>query len=93
MALMLMNALQLYTSSQGSRKKSLLMAGPLREGGGAFRKKELFLEHFFSPKFQNVNGHEARGVGWLGLNGPAIKRRTFFCGFPKRQELTSKVLS
>ena len=49
--------------------------------GRAIREKRTFF-----PAFQNFNGHLARGGGGgggLGLNGTAIKRRTFFCGFPK----------
>ena len=32
----------------------------------------------------------SRGVGGLGLNGPAKKRRTFFCGFPKIRTLLKR---
>ena len=49
------------------------MAGPLRGGGvraGPLSKIELF------PKFQRPLS--SRGGGGLCLNGPAIKRRTFF---------------
>ena len=55
------------------------MAGPLIGGGGLWdgplRKEELFWNHFF-PTFQTANELE-RGGG-LGLNDPAINRRTFF---------------
>ena len=33
------------------------------------------------PNFQRPLS--SRWGGGIGLNGPAIKRRTFFCGFPK----------
>ena len=66
---------------KGSRKKILLsMAGPLKKillsMAGPLRKNELFLEPFFPtfPNFQRPLGSRG-GVG-LGLNGPAIKRRT-----------------
>ena len=49
----------------------------LRGGGvkGRAIKKKLFLEPFV-PTFQRPLS--SRGGGGLGLNGPAIKRRTFF---------------
>ena len=59
----------------GSRKKKvlLLMAGPLRK---------LFFYHFFQ-RSRISTAIKLEGGGGLGLNGPAIKRKTFFCGFPK----------
>ena len=56
------------------------MAGPLRGGGvkgRAIKEKITFFLTFFSnvPKFQRLLS--LRGEGGLGLNGPAIKRRTF----------------
>ena len=61
------------------------MAGPLRGvgvKGRAIKKKITFFLKPFFPALQN-NGHWAiwRGGGGLGLNGPAIKKRTFF-GLP-----------
>ena len=56
------------------------MAGPLRGewgvNGWAIMEKITFLGTFFS----NI---KLEGGGGLGLNGPAIKSRTFFCGFPQ----------
>ena len=82
-------AIFLLAISKESRKKCfLLMAGPLRGGEGvkarAIKEKITFFGTFFSnvPKFQRPLS--SRGGGRLGLNGPAIKSRTFFGGFPKR---------
>ena len=49
--------------------------------GRAIKEKITFFGTFISnaPKFQRPLS--SRGGG-LGLNDPAIKRRTFFCGFP-----------
>ena len=59
------------------KKVFLLMAGPLR-------KKSTFLGTYFSnvPTFQRPLS--SRGGGGLGLNGPAIKRITFFAASLKR---------
>ena len=62
------------------------MAGPLREVGGgkgrAIKEKiTLFLTIFF--RRSNIQtAIKLEGGRGLCLNGPAIKRRTFFCGFP-----------
>ena len=58
------------------------MAGLLRGGGGvkgrSIKEKRTFLGTFFFnvPTFQQP--FSSRGGGGLGLNGPAINRRTFF---------------
>ena len=55
------------------------MAGPLRGGGDKDRaiKENITFGWLFSnvPKFQRPLS--SRAGGGLGLNGPAIKRRTF----------------
>ena len=55
-----------------------LRAGPLR-------KKEPFFQRSKISKAMKLEGG-----GGLGLNGPAIKRITFFCGFPYTLRLTEK---
>ena len=57
-----------------------LKAGPLRgEGvkGRAIKEKKLFWNFFF--KRSNVQ----TAIKLEDLNGPAIEKRTFFCGFQK----------
>ena len=53
----------------------------MRGGGGVkglvIKEKKTFFGTFF-PMFQRSNAIKLRGGGGLGLNGPAIKRRTFF---------------
>ena len=75
------------------KKVLLLMAGPLRGGGGvkdkAIKEKRTFLEPF-SSTFQNFNGHLARRGGGLGLKCPAIERRTFFAAFLNNVDKTYK---
>ena len=68
----------LYEFGKGSRKKNSSLNGRAIKRGGGIKDKITF----FEPFFQRSNGHKARGGGG-GLNGPAIKRRTFyFGGFP-----------
>ena len=52
------------------------MAVPLR-GGEGVKRSPLRKEKTFVEKSSRVVGE-----GGLGLNDPAIKRITFFCGFP-----------
>ena len=54
------------------KKVLLLMARPLR-GGGVKRPGQ---------RSKISTAMKLKGGGGLGLNGPAIMRRTFFCGFP-----------
>ena len=63
--------LQIFLREAAKKSSSL--------NGRAIMEKKLFKKPFFqrSKIFQKLGG----GVGWLGLNGPAIKRRTFFCSF------------
>ena len=58
------------------------MAGPIRGGGVKGRAIKETNGTFFAnvPTFQRPLS--SRG-GWLGLNGPAIKRRTFFAAYLK----------
>ena len=61
----------------------LLMAGPLRGGGvldRAIKEKKIWSLFFQRSIFSTAIKLE--GGGGLGLNGPDIKRRIFFCGFP-----------
>ena len=53
---------------EAAKKVFLLMAGSLRGGQGSLRKKLLFFQ----------SSIKLEGEGGLGLNGPAIRRRTFF---------------
>ena len=65
------------------KKVLLLMSGPLR-------KKELI---FFqrSKIFTTIKVEGRRGGGELGLNGPAIKRRTFFAASLSDPAVKTKV--
>ena len=62
------------------------MAGPLRGGGGGkgpgHLGKNNFLWDLFFQRSKISTAIKLEGGG-LGLNGPAIKRRTF-CGFQYR---------
>ena len=59
------------------------MAGPLRGwGAGPLWKKNFFGNLFFECSNVPTAIKLEVGGGWLGLNGPAIKRKTCFCGFP-----------
>ena len=61
---------------EAAKKVLLLMAGPLRGGGRGVKARPLRKKNFyfyFVPTDIKVGG---RGGG-EGLNGPAIKRRTF----------------
>ena len=62
------------------------MAEPLRGGRGGLKGRAIKEKRDFSNLFSNVPKFQ-RPLSWmgrwgLGLNGPAIKRRTFFSGFP-----------
>ena len=64
-----------------AKKVLLLMAGPLRGGwgkAGPLRKKNFFPTF---PTFQRPLS--SKWGGGLGINCSAIKRRPFFCDFPK----------
>ena len=60
---------------EAAKKALLLMAGPLRGGGGvkgrAIKEKKLFFDLSKISRAIKIEGG-----GGLGLNGPAIKRRT-----------------
>ena len=73
----------------GKHKKKVLLviAGPLRGGGGvkgrAIMEKIIFWHLFFQRS--NLPGAMKLEGGWgLGLNGQAIKRRTFFAASLKQ---------
>ena len=55
----------------------------LREAtkGRAIKEKKTFLEPFFQ-RSKISTAIKLKGGGGLGLNGPAIKRRTFFSRLP-----------
>ena len=62
---------------EAPKKVLLLMAGPLRGGGGRagpLREKEIFLTFFF--QYSNISTA-------IKLETGGGKRSTFFCGFPK----------
>ena len=68
-------------------KVIFLMAGPLRgEWGGvkgqAIKEKITFFVIFFFQSSKISTAIKLDGGEGLGLNGPTIKRRIFFCGFP-----------
>ena len=63
------------------------MAGPLRGGGGV--KGRAIKEPFFQS-YKVSTAIKLEGGGGLCLNGPAIKRRTFFCGFPNSHYVNDK---
>ena len=64
------------------------MAGPLRGRGGGVKGRGIKEKKtFFGTFFQRSNGHYVRGGWGFGLNGPAIKRRTFFAASISIKEL------
>ena len=68
----------MYALGKPQKKILLLMAGPLRGGGvkGQAIKEKNWNLFFQRSKFQRQLS--SRMGGGLGINGPAIKRRTFF---------------
>ena len=62
------------------------MAGPLRGWGGkgpGHKEKNNFFWNLFLFQRSNLpTAIKLKGEEGFGLNGPAINRRTFFCGFP-----------
>ena len=64
------------------KKVFLLMAGPLRGRGRVkgrtIKEKRTFFRTFFFQRSKISTAIVLEGEGGLGLNGHAIKRRTFF---------------
>ena len=69
-------------SFRKAAKKVFLLIGPSRGGWEGRAIKEKKLEPFFQ-RSNDPTDIKLEGGGGLGVNGPAIKKRTFFCGFPK----------